>query len=306
MATKLPSVFLSHNSQDKLFARRLASDLRSAGAKVWIDEAEIQLGDSLIDKISRGIDSTDYLAVILSPSSVKSKWVKRELDVAINQEINGKKIKVLPLLYKECDLPSFLMGKLYADFRDQEKYNEAFSLVLDRLDLKADLLRALSGLWTGGWIHKGNHRVATLEMKTDTKPVSATMHISYNKKGAQTIINQKFNVFEESGSVVLEGIGYEFIEKGNSRGWHLDQFILNVDEYSANKLVGTKSDTRKRHASIKFERKKVLELNIGVGSIDSALIELSPAFSGKVDKNKLLKDIRHIAKKHAVNIVDEQ
>jgi hypothetical protein len=44
----VPSIFLSHSSADKPFARRLAGDLRARGVRVWLDEAEIGIGDSLI------------------------------------------------------------------------------------------------------------------------------------------------------------------------------------------------------------------------------------------------------------------
>ena len=128
-----PGIFLSHTWKDKSFARRLAGDLRASGARVWIDEAEIRLGDSLLEKIQEGIDSMDYLAVVLSPDSVASEWVKREVNVALNQEIAGKTVKVLPLLYRKCELPSFLIGKLYADFTNSSHYQDSLRLILDRL-----------------------------------------------------------------------------------------------------------------------------------------------------------------------------
>lgn len=131
----LTSIFLSHSHSDKLFVRKLASDLKKFGVKVWIDEAEIKLGDSLIEKIREGIDKMEYLAVILSPDSVKSEWVKKEVDVAMNQEIEGRKVKVLPLIIKNCRIPGFLKGKLYADFRDDEKYQAGVEKVLERLGI---------------------------------------------------------------------------------------------------------------------------------------------------------------------------
>jgi hypothetical protein len=42
----MSSIFLSHAFEDKQFARKLAKDLRQAGHIVWIDEAEIKVGDS--------------------------------------------------------------------------------------------------------------------------------------------------------------------------------------------------------------------------------------------------------------------
>ncbi len=117
-----PAIFLSHNHADKPFVRRLAADLGNQGIRYWLDEAEIKVGESLIEKIRTGIDSTEYLAVILSPDSVASPWVQREVDVAMNLEIAGRRLKVLPLMYRQCDLPGFLLGKRYANFADEASY----------------------------------------------------------------------------------------------------------------------------------------------------------------------------------------
>lgn len=121
----LPSVFLSHNHADKLFVRRLAADLGNQGIPYWLDEAEIKVGESLIEKIRDGIDKVDFVAVVLSPNSVASPWVQHEVDVAMNQEIMGRRVKVLPLMYIACDPPGFLLGKRYADFTEDTRYANA-------------------------------------------------------------------------------------------------------------------------------------------------------------------------------------
>lgn len=121
------SIFLSHNSADKPFARRLAQDFDNQGIKSWLDEAEIKVGESLIEKIRDGIDNVAYVAVLLSPDSVASNWVQREVDVAMNQEIQGRRVKVLPIMYRKCEPPGFLLGKKYADFTVESKYNDAFA-----------------------------------------------------------------------------------------------------------------------------------------------------------------------------------
>lgn len=121
----LPTVFLSHNHADKPFVRRLATDLDNQGIPYWLDEAEIKVGESLIEKIRSGIDRVDFLVVVLSPNSVASPWVQCEVDVAMNQEIMCRHVKVLPLMYKACDMPGFLLGKRYADFAEDNRYAEA-------------------------------------------------------------------------------------------------------------------------------------------------------------------------------------
>ncbi|HHS0961211.1 TPA: toll/interleukin-1 receptor domain-containing protein [Salmonella enterica subsp. enterica] len=94
------SVFLSHNHHDKPFVRKLARDLENHGVRYWFDEAEMKIGDSLIQKIREGIDSVDYFAIVPSPDSMNAPWVVNELDVAMNYQISGKKIKVLPIMLK--------------------------------------------------------------------------------------------------------------------------------------------------------------------------------------------------------------
>lgn len=143
------SVFISYSSNDKPFVKRFASDLQSRGVKVWVDDWEINIGDSLVQKIRAGIDDVEYLAVVLSPSSVKSAWVQKEVDIAINQEIEGKKVKVLPLLLKQCELPGFLKGKSYADFTSEEKYYESLQKVLRKFgaDKIPSILNAESELF---------------------------------------------------------------------------------------------------------------------------------------------------------------
>lgn len=126
-------VFLSHSHPDKPFARKLAADLRANGHTVWIDEAEINIGDSLIEKISEGLDQVDHVCALLSDVSIKSAWVQKELDIASSREIGEGRVVVLPLLLEDVPLPGFLKGKLYGDFRDENGYEASLSLLLRAL-----------------------------------------------------------------------------------------------------------------------------------------------------------------------------
>lgn len=129
----MTSIFLAHSSKDKPFARKLASRLERAGVKVWIDEAQILVGDSLLEKLEDGIRGSQYLGAILSPDSINSKWVKRELRAALTLEIDQQVVKVLPIMYKQCDIPLFLSDKIWADFTDPGKFDDGMSTLLDRL-----------------------------------------------------------------------------------------------------------------------------------------------------------------------------
>lgn len=130
----MTSIFLSHSHADKPFVNRLATDLRSSGYYVWTDDAEIKIGDSLIQKIREGIDTVAYVGVVISSNSVKSEWVNKEVDIAMNQEIEGQRVKVLPLLLDNIKLPGFLIGKRYADFTDERLYDDSLAEIKKRLD----------------------------------------------------------------------------------------------------------------------------------------------------------------------------
>jgi hypothetical protein len=134
---KYHGIFLSHTGLDKPFVRQLRKDLRAHGVeRVWIDEAEIEIGDSLIAKIDEGMKLCRYIGVVLSTKSIQAPWVKKELDVAMNREISGGEVVVLPLLYEKCKVPTFLAGKLYADFTDPDTYEDVLEKLLRRLRIK--------------------------------------------------------------------------------------------------------------------------------------------------------------------------
>ncbi|MCX6376920.1 MAG: toll/interleukin-1 receptor domain-containing protein [Armatimonadetes bacterium] len=85
--------------------------------------------------IQAAVCECDYLAVVLSPAAVESAWVQTEWTTAFNRELEGRKVVVLPILYRDCDMPPFLKGKKYADFRRDEDYGTALT----------DLVRCLRG-----------------------------------------------------------------------------------------------------------------------------------------------------------------
>ena len=131
-----PSVFISYSHADKDFARKLAADLKVSGASVWIDEAELRVGDSLIDAICKAIDKVEFLAAILSPASITSRWVQEELQQALTLQIEERQLKLLPILLADCALPGFIRTRLYADFRDRDLYEDSLERLLHSIGIQ--------------------------------------------------------------------------------------------------------------------------------------------------------------------------
>lgn len=74
-------IFLFPMSEDKFeVARPLANILSTKGMKVWLDESELFVGDSLRAKIDEGLARSQFGIVILSPSFFSKHWAQAELD----------------------------------------------------------------------------------------------------------------------------------------------------------------------------------------------------------------------------------
>ena len=97
--------------------------MRQADVFVWWDEWEIKVGDSIVQKISEGITESAYLAVVLSPASVNSNWVQKELNSALMRQLSAERaITILPLFLEDCKVPAFLQEIKWADFREEYAY----------------------------------------------------------------------------------------------------------------------------------------------------------------------------------------
>jgi hypothetical protein len=90
-------VFISHASEDKdEVVRPLAYALRKNGLKVWYDEFELKIGDSLRRKIDIGLSKSKFGIVVLSKDFIKKGWTNYELDGIITKANTGEQV-ILPI-----------------------------------------------------------------------------------------------------------------------------------------------------------------------------------------------------------------
>ena len=86
-------VFISHTSEDKEeVVRPLSTALRAAGLSVWYDEFELRIGDSLRQKIDKGLASSRFGVVILSRVFFERGWAEYELDGLVTRAVSGEQI----------------------------------------------------------------------------------------------------------------------------------------------------------------------------------------------------------------------
>jgi hypothetical protein len=90
-------VFISHASEDKdEIVRSLAVALSDRGLKVWYDEFTLKIGDSIRQKIDKGLASSRVGLVVLSPSFISKGWTNYELDGIVTRTVSGEQI-LLPI-----------------------------------------------------------------------------------------------------------------------------------------------------------------------------------------------------------------
>jgi Domain of unknown function (DUF1883)/TIR domain len=92
-------VFISHATEDKdAVVRALAHALDTDyGLRVWYDEFELRLGDSLRRKIDAGIARSRFGVVVLSHAFFAKNWAQYELDGLVVREMSGGQQIILPL-----------------------------------------------------------------------------------------------------------------------------------------------------------------------------------------------------------------
>lgn len=93
-------VFISHASEDKAaIVRPLAEALRAEGLRVWYDEFELRIGDSLRRKIDKGLASSRVGLVVLSRHFTSKGWTNYELDGIVTRAVTGEQT-LLPIWHE--------------------------------------------------------------------------------------------------------------------------------------------------------------------------------------------------------------
>jgi len=88
--------FISHASADKeCIVNGLVSLLEKSGCRVWYDQNEIDMGNSINNEISDGLKESFSLVLIITESFIQSKWCHYELGgYAMSQ-----KRRIIPIIF---------------------------------------------------------------------------------------------------------------------------------------------------------------------------------------------------------------
>lgn len=117
--TAKPDIFVSHSSRDKAEAIKLARTLNYCAIDVWLDDWELEVGQSLTDEIAKAMEKARYIAILITENYNKTVWTKTEYKKALAREQSEQRTVMLPLIVGRAEIPAFLEDKIYIDLRDR-------------------------------------------------------------------------------------------------------------------------------------------------------------------------------------------
>src|SRR6267142_698616 len=107
---KLYKVFLSYSTNNFPLVEGFRDVLKAANVDVFFAHQSVQAGEKLTAKLTGAITGCDVFVLIWSKEAKKSRWVDREIFLAMNQ---GKKI--IPVILDGTPLPDALKDVKYLE-----------------------------------------------------------------------------------------------------------------------------------------------------------------------------------------------
>lgn len=109
-------VFLSYSAKDRLVVRDIALQLKANKIKVWFDEWQLAIGDSIPHKIELGLESSRVLILCMSRNSFDSDWASIESGTFRFRDPLNKGRRFLPLRLDDAVAPGSLRQLLSLDW----------------------------------------------------------------------------------------------------------------------------------------------------------------------------------------------
>ncbi|MEM8994093.1 MAG: toll/interleukin-1 receptor domain-containing protein [Acidobacteriota bacterium] len=131
-------VFLSHASVDRAWTEVLAGNLSRLGLEPFFDEWEILPGDIVVPALDRGLRTSHCGVLVTSPEAFTGRWVQQEYAALVAGAVNGTR-PLIPVLYRDAEIPPFLSTYRWIDFRGLEENRGRY---LDQVGELAHALRA--------------------------------------------------------------------------------------------------------------------------------------------------------------------
>lgn len=203
-------LYVIHTKLDRSFAESVKEKVNATyygdrRLKTFLFEWDITAGHNIVLEMEKGLQTSRYYGVVLSPSMLQSPWGTREWTIAVTQDPTGKYGRVIPLLYQSCEIPLMLRILRWIDFRDSKNLDEAFgelTSILKRAPLSVES-PSLSNLHTlppqmssGNNIYSSDPDQITETLASNLFPV---VSLPENMFSAETVAQTHTEVYDKVG-----------------------------------------------------------------------------------------------------------
>lgn len=237
-------IFISYSHTDKEFAEKLAAHLVKNNAHVWVDSWELNVGDSILNRVQQAIQDSSALLVVLSNASIQSEWCRKELSAGLMRELNERQVIVLPVLLEDCKIPMFLQEKMYADFR--KDFDTGLKSVLDAVARIANpnqgrkVEQNIITDWSVDWKYNGElfEMHFTIVQTGEDMPFTILTEVSVQCNEAGT---QRYKAYQTAG---LDWLGRRALTEFTAMAADHDDFRLILDSNFPQELRITSQDPK--------------------------------------------------------------
>src|SRR5436305_3560853 len=125
------SLFISYAHADSAFVDRLEADLQKQGFDPWVDRERLKGGQRWRRELQDAVKRAQVLLLVLSPEAVVSANVQIEYDYVLELD----KV-VIPLYYRQCEVPMELRAIQWIDFR--HSYEQGLAALVQGLHKQQD------------------------------------------------------------------------------------------------------------------------------------------------------------------------
>jgi ribose 1,5-bisphosphokinase PhnN len=95
--------------------RELYDALRALGLSIFLDERQLEVGDSIYSSLNASLDASEFVVFCISRESVASGWVGREVGGSLVKQVKGQRKRLLPVLLDDAPIPSLLSDLVWLD-----------------------------------------------------------------------------------------------------------------------------------------------------------------------------------------------
>lgn len=292
-----PKVFICHSSEDKeSFVKNFVDNLFKKGIYAWVDEYEINYGDSIIKKVNEGLKNSDKGIIVYSKNLKNSVFALAEENSIIYKGIYEKSYFIIPVIIDDdVEIPELINHVSNVKITNIDNYDEELERICDivfgRYELselgeppnyyKLNQLPNCTKQDTEIFRNMGDYCLENgFDAELDIVLLSIAREYleniygkgSINQEEVEEVIVDTLNILEESKYIKSYGahLGLPFVSKGfTSKGFYFyfKNFISNSDKICKDLISAIYNDK-------KFEVNELLSsCNISQNLL-SALIRL--------------------------------